>query len=39
MTVAIALAQNKIIPPREWHHDPKIKNGKGFTVEDYLKYF
>ena len=30
------LANNGIIPPKCWNHDPTIKNKKGKTVEDYL---
>ena len=25
-TVAIHLASNGIIPPKEWHHDPELKD-------------
>ena len=31
------LAENKIIPPKEWIHDPRIKNIKNLTVYDILK--
>jgi len=26
MTVAMYLAKKEIIPPKEWYHDPNIKN-------------
>lgn len=26
------LAKKKIIPPKEWHHDPLLINRRGFTV-------
>ena len=32
MTVAMILAKNKIIPPKEWYHDKKMKNNNGKTV-------
>ena len=35
-TVAILLAKTGIIPPREWYHDPHVKNGEGHTVAYYL---
>ena len=36
-TVAMLLAYNGIIPPKEWIHDPNIKNKRGDTVAYYLK--
>ena len=36
MTVAMRLAHNKIIPPKEWYHDPYIKNALNYTVESLL---
>ena len=30
------LANNKIIPPKEWIHDPNIKDEYNQTVADYL---
>ena len=37
MTVAMMLAKNKIIPPKEWEHNPNIIDSKYNTVEYYLK--
>lgn len=31
------LAYKGIIPPKEWNHDPNIKNKKNKTVADILK--
>lgn len=31
------LADNGIVPPKEWEHDPNIKTEKDVTVEDLLK--
>lgn len=33
-TVAMLLAENKIVPPNDWFHDPNIKNKEGKTVRD-----
>ena len=30
------LAFNKVIPPREWYHDPTLKESLGYTVAMYL---
>ena len=30
--MAIHLTNNKIIPPKEWEHNPEIKNRDGETV-------
>ena len=32
----MTLAAAGIIPPKEWHHDPKLKNNGGYTVADIL---
>ena len=33
MTVAMHLTEHKITPPKEWHHDPELKDKKyGETV-------
>ena len=32
MTVAMILAKNGIIPPKEWYHDPNLVNNEGRTV-------
>ena len=37
MTVSLHLAKNGIFPPKEWHHDPNIRDKYGYTVADYLK--
>ena len=31
------LAEHGIIPPKEWIHDPNIKDKWGNTVADFLK--
>ena len=31
------LVNNDIIPPKQWIHDPNIKNNRDYTVADYLK--
>ena len=31
-TVAMYLASNKIIPPKEWEHKPSLQNEDGWTV-------
>lgn len=31
-SVAMYLAYNKIVPTKEWHHDPKLKNEDNETV-------
>ena len=36
MTVSMYLASNGIIPPKEWYHNPELRNNKGETVEDIL---
>ncbi len=36
MTVAMILANKRIIPPKEWYHDPKICDNHGWTVAIYL---
>ena len=38
MTVAMILVLNGIIPPKEWYHDPNIKNNYGDTVAMILAY-
>ena len=38
MTVAIALAFNGIIPPKEWYHDPTFRDVDGFTVALHLAH-
>lgn len=30
------LASNGIIPPKEWHHSPELKNSAGWTVAMFL---
>ena len=37
MTVAMYLAINRIIPPKQCIHDPNIKDGNKNTVAYYLK--
>ena len=37
MTVAMHLANNKIIPPKEWYHNPNIRDNNHHTVAHYLK--
>ena len=32
MTVAMHMAYNRIIPPKEWYHDPLLRNDYGETV-------
>ena len=32
MTVAMWLAYNGIIPPKEWEHDPNLKDDDNMTV-------
>ena len=32
----MTLAWKGIIPPKEWYHNPTIKDNDGKTVEDYL---
>ena len=36
MTVAMKLASNGIIPPKEWQHDKYLRDRWGNTVEFYL---
>ncbi len=36
MTVAMYLAKKEIIPPKEWYHDPNIKNEQNKSVCNYL---
>ena len=36
MTVAMYLANNRIIPPKQWIHDPNIKDNNNRTVAYYL---
>ena len=31
------LAENGIIPPKEWYHDPTMENKKHKRVADYLR--
>ena len=31
------MAENGIIPPKEWYHNPNIKNNYGWTVAHCLK--
>ena len=31
-TVAMDLANNGIIPPKQWHHKPEITTNDGWTV-------
>ncbi len=31
-TVAMELAYNKILPPKEWYHNKFLKNDNGITV-------
>lgn len=31
-TVAMLLANNGIIPPKEWEHNPNLQNNKGKRV-------
>ena len=33
-TVAMLLAENKIVPPDDWFHNPNIKNKERKTVRD-----
>ena len=37
MTVAMYLASKGVIPPKEWYHNPELRNSNGETVEDILR--
>ena len=34
--MAILLAKNGTIPPKQWNHNPKLQNNKNETVAFYL---
>lgn len=36
MTVAMLLAENCIISPKEWYHNPKLRDNNGMTVALYI---
>lgn len=36
--MAITLAYNGIIPPKQWYHKPEIKTTEGWTVAMYLAF-
>ena len=38
MTVAMRLAYNGIIPPKQWYHDPLLKSNKNWTTAMYIAY-
>ena len=40
MTVAMRLASKEIIPPKEWYHDPLLKNiNSNVTTAMYIAYY
>ena len=33
------LAKNKIIPPKQWYHDPNLQSQHGMTVAMYVAHY